>query len=214
MFWNRRNRTADNCAELRSDCDQWRRVAESAENREMHLRDEFDKVIDRLDTLYAVIFPGIEHTEDMLETVDALDRYITAQATELASLRAKILEASDLRETVQRSQEILLEIQDAVAEIRAEKDSESAPLPALIADAWIVRKWMSTPNEEGAHRNLPTEIFLACWRVACAVCAMKPVAVPEEKPETFARKMTDFFGNRNVCVVPESPRSILQNKFD
>lgn len=102
-------------AEWAKNFDRLRHAAECAERREMLVRDELAAAEQKLCDLYAAMFPGIEHTEDTLETIDRIDRYVTAQATELASLRAKILESSDLRETTGAIHEVALELKESMA---------------------------------------------------------------------------------------------------
>jgi hypothetical protein len=210
MLWNRR-RKDPSTAELRANLEQWIRTATCAENREMRLRAEFERVIDKLDGLYAAVFPGIEHTEDVLETVDAIDRYITAQATELKALREKIVEASDIRETAQRTQEVALEIADAVAEIRGSQIPAPLP-PAMNTHAKLIYDWMRTPANT---TDMPVDIFYACWNLACDTLQLQ-----DERNHQSTSLSLNVGGVKtvddceSVAFQQTSARSHMQTQFD
>lgn len=111
-FANEVDRNRDLANKLSDEISQLRRTLASCDNRESRLIETANETHEYAVWLHQMSFPGLDVPDTTIEIMTAIHRWMSAQSRELESLRAKIVESSDVKESIERTQEIVTELRD------------------------------------------------------------------------------------------------------
>lgn len=158
---------------LADEVSQLRRTLASCDNREARLIETANETHEYAVWLHQMSFPGIDVPDTTIEIMTAIHRWMSAQSRELESLRAKIVESSDVKESIERTQEIVTELRDKIAASDAIRfpDSAATKLDRLVRQ---FKDLSETPEPQPNRGIQVSRMHFRQWAETMRSCFLTP----------------------------------------